>query len=56
MTHDLQSIIHSSVHKAIAEVAAHPTLNVGVSVPKQELTIEKSVKNVEEKAVRTGLV
>ena len=50
MTHDIHSIIHSTVHEAVAEVAAHPTLNVGVSVPKQGLTIEKSVKDIEEKA------
>ena len=56
MTHDIHAVMHSTVSDAVEELAAHPTLNVGVSVPKGGLAIQKSVKIVEEKAVRTGTV
>ena len=56
MTDDMHSVMHSSVTDSVKELAAHPTLNVGVSVPKGGLAIQKSVKIVEEKAVRTGTV
>ena len=56
LTDTIESVIKETVETAIEEVAADPTLNVGVSIPGAGLTVEKEEETVSEKAERTGTV
>ena len=56
LTDTIESVIKETVETAIEEVAADPTLNVGVSIPEAGLTVEKEEETVSEKAERTGTV
>ena len=56
LTDTIESVIQETVETAVEEVAADPTLNVGISVPEGGLTVEKEEETVTEKAERTGTV
>ena len=56
MTHEIESVVHETVHEAVKEVADHPTLNIGVSVPEEGLSIKAEQETEATTAERTGTV
>ena len=56
LTHEIESVVHETVHEAVKEVADHPTLNIGVSVPEDGLSIKAEQETETTTAERTGTV